>query len=66
MRGIISQMRVSGDSVVSHQAEMPNTVDDNRSSLLSILSKVRQQQGKPNANLVLNAEDRESIASFFK
>ena len=70
MRGIINQMRVSGDSVTSVQAVTPNTVDDNRSSLLSILSKVRQQQQK-NTNgqsglAGLNAEERESIASFIK
>ena len=69
MRGIINQMRVSGDSVTSVQAVTPNTVDDNRSSLLSILSKVRQQQKNANGQpglAGLNAEERESIASFIK
>ena len=43
IRGIMNQIRASDDSYtgVSNQPALPNTIDDNRSSLLSILSKVR-------------------------
>jgi len=37
----MNQLRVSGDSGLSMQAAPPNTIDDQRSSLLSILSKVK-------------------------
>ena len=41
-------------------------VDDQRSSLLSILSKVKQQQRHDGSSAPLNAEDRESITSFLR
>ena len=61
----MNQLRVSGDSALSMQPGLPNTVDDQRSSLLSILSKVKQQK-QDGSNVPLNAEDRESIASFLR
>ena len=68
IRNIMNQMRGSAvNSELSLQAAPP-TNDDQRSSLLSILSKVRQQKldGTGTSMPVLNAEDRESIASFLK
>ena len=41
IRSLMNQLRVSGDSGLSMQAVPPNTIDDQRSSLLSILSKVK-------------------------
>ena len=61
----MNQIRVSDDSAGTSLRAAPNTFDDQRSSLLTILSKVKQSRydGK---NTPLNTEDRESIASFLR
>jgi len=59
----MNQMRVSDDSAKSVQVMPPRSICDDQSSILSILSRVRQ--GKPNQP-VMNTENRESIASFLR
>ena len=41
IKSIMNRLRASGDSALSMQPGHNNTVDDQRSSLLSILSKVK-------------------------
>ena len=65
IRSIMNQLRVSGDSALSLEPNQPMTADEQRSSLLSNLSRVKQQR-IDGTSAPLNAEDRESIASFLR
>jgi len=66
IRIIMNQLRVSEDSAMSMQGVPVNSINDQRSSLLSILSKVKKQSIDKGASQPLNIEDRESIASYFR
>lgn len=66
IRTIMNQLRASGDSTLSLEPQQkPRVADDQRSSLLSILSKVKQQKFD-GTSAPLNTEDRESINSFLR
>ena len=63
----MNQIRLSGESALSVQAAPANTIaDDQRSSLLSILSKVKKDGARGGASQGLTPEDRESIASYLR
>ena len=65
IRNIMNQLRLSGDSVLSPEPNQRKTGEEERTSLLSILSKVKQQK-IDGSSAPLNAEDRASVASFLR
>lgn len=65
IRNIMNQLRVSGDSALSLEPNQPKTAEEERTSLLSILSKVKQQR-IDGSSAPLNMEDRASVASFLR
>ena len=49
------------------QPEPANNLNDERSSLLSILSKVKKESHEKEVNpVLLSQQDRDSIASYFR